>query len=72
MALNIALKLAILSSGQTQTDIARKTGLTESRLSRIIRGHGDPTNEERRLIARALRSPMSRLFPVDEQTEGAA
>lgn len=63
---NAALKLAILTSGQTQTDIARKTDIHESRLSRIIRGHMEASDDEKKRIARALRAPAEELFPAAE------
>jgi transcriptional regulator with XRE-family HTH domain len=68
MAPNTALKTAIFSSGTTQTAVSQKTGIHESRLSRIVRGHIDPTNDEKRAIARALRRQVSDFFPPSEVT----
>jgi transcriptional regulator with XRE-family HTH domain len=62
MAMNTALKMAILTSGLTQTDVAKKTGIHESRLSRIIRGHYEPNDVEKRLIAKSLRIAADQLF----------
>lgn len=66
MALNTTLKMAILTSGQTQTDIAKRTDIHESRLSRIIRGHQDPNEDEKKRIARALRISVDELFVSEE------
>jgi plasmid maintenance system antidote protein VapI len=63
MALNTALKLAIMTSPvRTQTVLAKKTGIHESRLSRIIQGHDDATDDEKIAIAKALRKPQTELF----------
>ncbi len=61
---NIALKLAIWNSGKTQTVIAQKTGIHESKLSQIVRGHRPPSDDEQRAIARVLRVPVNELFPT--------
>lgn len=63
MAFNTALKLAILEAGETQTRVARAAGLSEPRLSRIIRGHGpEPTTDEKAAIADALGRSVHDLF----------
>lgn len=63
MAPNVALKLAIFGSGITQIRIAKQIGIHESRLSRIIRGHDEPSEAEKKAIARVLRRPVTELFP---------
>lgn len=63
MARNTALKSALFSSGLTQTTISQKTGIHESRLSRIVRGHDAARDEEKRAIAKALRMTVQDLFP---------
>lgn len=62
MAPNTALKAALFGTGTTQLMVAQRTGIHESRLSRIIRGHSEPSAEEKRLIAQALRKPVAQLF----------
>lgn len=59
--MNTTLKLAILDRS-TQTEVAKKAGLSESRLSRIIRGHYAPTDDEKKALARVLRKPVHELF----------
>lgn len=64
MAINTALKLAILTSGKTQTVIAKRAGMGDYRLSRIVRGHDEPYPGEKRRLAKVLRVPIRQLFPV--------
>lgn len=63
MAPNTALKSAIFSRGTTQTVVAQKTGIHESRLSRIIRGHDTASDEEKKAIAKSLNLPVNQVFP---------
>jgi transcriptional regulator with XRE-family HTH domain len=63
MAFNITLKIAIVESGKSQIDIAKATAIHESKLSRIVRGHDEPSLEEKKAIAKALRRPVDHLFP---------
>ena len=52
--MRIGLKVAFLESGLTQRAIAASTGIPESRLSGIVRGWFEPTEDERAALARAL------------------
>jgi len=54
MAYNHRLKQAILDSGYRQNWLAKKAGIEESRLSRVVNGHVEATKEEIRELARAL------------------
>jgi transcriptional regulator with XRE-family HTH domain len=63
MAPNAALKMALFDAGTTQLTVSQKTGIHESRLSKIVRGHVEPSDAEMRLIAKALRLPLAQLFP---------
>lgn len=62
VAMNLALKMAILGARKTQTEIAKETGIHESRLSRIVRGHDAASDDERKRLAAALRSSERDLF----------
>ena len=53
--MRIALKLAILQSGQSQRDVSAQTHIPEARLSSIIRGWVAPRPEERVALERCLR-----------------
>lgn len=66
MAPNSTLKTAIFLKRTTQTLVAQKAGVQESRLSRIIHGYVSPSDDEKRAIARALRLPVEELFPASE------
>jgi transcriptional regulator with XRE-family HTH domain len=56
------LKLKVLELGIPQYELARELGLSETRLSRIIRGRLDPTADEREKIARCLHTSVKELF----------
>lgn len=66
--LNVPLKLAILASGRRQHEIARRARIREVRLSTIVNGHIEPTDAEKRRIAKVLRLAQSDLFPTTEAT----
>jgi transcriptional regulator with XRE-family HTH domain len=72
MAPNSTLKTVLFSSGTTQLTVAQRTGIHESRLSKIIRGHVEPSETERKLIARVLRKPILELFPHPLSSEAQA
>jgi len=61
--MNLALKMAIVTSGKTQIALCRQADLSEARLSRIVNGHNEATEAEKKAIARALRKPIHELFP---------
>jgi hypothetical protein len=62
MALNRALKLAIVGSGQKQKDIARRARINQWRLSRIVTQDVVPQPAEMQRLATVLRTPVSTLF----------
>lgn len=64
MAPNTTLKMVLFDNGITQLTIAQKTGIPESRVSKIVRGHIAASDTERKLIAKALRKPVAELFPL--------
>jgi transcriptional regulator with XRE-family HTH domain len=61
--MNWALKQTIGDKGTTQYEVGKRAGIHESRMSRIVRGHEDATDDEKKAIARALRVPVSQIFP---------
>ncbi len=62
--LNMALKVALVASRRTQKAIALSTGMGEVRLSQIVWSRGAaPTTEEKRALARVLRTSQAALFP---------
>ncbi|MCC6651695.1 MAG: helix-turn-helix transcriptional regulator [Candidatus Eisenbacteria bacterium] len=52
--MNLKLKLALLENGGPQYVIARKMGVSETRLSRIIRGRIEPTPAETARLSELL------------------
>lgn len=62
MGMIIGLKMAILRSGRSQWEIARDIGISETRLSRILRGRVEVRDEEREALARILGATMGELF----------
>lgn len=73
MTQRLELKVAILRADppmNTQREVARALGITEVRLSRIVHGVADPTPDERRHLARILKTTQAALFPkVSEPVE---
>ncbi len=63
MPKNLALKIAILKSGRLQVEVAEDADLHESRLSKIVNGHSEPSDAERKAIARVLKRNAASLFP---------
>lgn len=59
---NAALRDAIFRTGTSQTLIARRAGINESRLSRIVRGWVEANDDERQRIAKALRVSVDDIF----------
>lgn len=64
MEFNEALHLAIRRSVRTQTRLAAKSGIGEARISRIVNGWAEPSEDEQRKIAKALDRPRAELFEV--------
>lgn len=53
--MRLNLKLAIVSKGWNQADLAKETGLQEARISRMISGRIEPREDETKVILKALR-----------------
>lgn len=58
-----ALKLAIVTQGRTQRDVAAEVGMNEVEFSRIVNGHRTPSVVLALSIAAALGSPVENLWP---------
>lgn len=67
MGMNLALRFAIVESGKRQIVIAAKAGIAEPTLSKIVNGHLEPTDLQKRAIAKVLRRPISSLFPASQE-----
>lgn len=60
--MNFKLKFAIIKSGKNQIQIAREAEIQESRLSKIVNGYLEATDDEMEKIAKALNMPKEKLF----------
>jgi hypothetical protein len=60
--MNVPLKLAIVASGVSQRKVAWDAGLSESRLSDIVRGWSAPRDWERASLAHVLGRDESSIF----------
>ncbi len=54
MAVNLNLKGEVIRQYGSQTVVSRVTGISEAKLSRIIQGHKEPTERERKALEDAL------------------
>jgi transcriptional regulator with XRE-family HTH domain len=61
---NTALKVAIIDSGKTQRQVARRARIDETRFSRIITGQVAPFPIERERLAKILKKTELELFPA--------
>lgn len=63
MALNIALRTAMWERNLSQSEVARRAGWHESKLSKIAHGWRDATDDEKKTLAKILRKTVDQLFP---------
>jgi transcriptional regulator with XRE-family HTH domain len=63
MPKNLSLKFAILESGRSQIEVAKAADMHDSRLSRIVNGHDQPSTSEQKALARVLKRKLVHLFP---------
>ena len=69
MALNKALKIAIVESEKTQLEIAALAKINNTRLSQILRYRVSPPSESEKMrISGVLQKPIAELFPESEVT----
>jgi transcriptional regulator with XRE-family HTH domain len=64
--MNLALKTAFWKLRKSQVRVMHETGISESRLSRIVHGHLKATKAEKQALAKALKTPVTELFPNDD------
>lgn len=48
---------------QEQIEAKTKKRITQTRVSRIENGYDDPTEAEKRLLAKVLKTPIDEIFP---------
>jgi DNA-binding transcriptional regulator YdaS (Cro superfamily) len=61
--MNLKLKFAILEKFPVQADFAKRIGVSETVLSRIIKERRDAPPELREIIANALGAKVGEIFP---------
>lgn len=66
------LRLARLSAGKTQFQVARTARIAASRLSILERDQDSASADERAALSRALGIPQAQLFPVPSVALGTA
>ena len=66
----IPLTIAVIRSGIRQYVLAARTGLSETRVSRLVCGRSQPTADERRRLAEALGIEEAMLFEGEGEGEG--
>jgi transcriptional regulator with XRE-family HTH domain len=66
------LKQHIFKSGSPQWKVGAKAGISETRLSAIVRGKVNPTEKERAALSGTLGVEQSVLFPDECQEQLAA
>lgn len=62
MPYNSNLKAAIVESGYRQGWLANKLGLHESMISHFITGRREPTKEQRKALAKILKTSQREIF----------
>lgn len=63
MATKTALKRAIFDDDRPAIVIAKEAGIHETRLSKLANGHLEPSDDEKKELARVLGKRVSQLFP---------
>lgn len=58
------IKSIRIKKGLTQSDMATVTGITVRQYRRIEKGEQDPKTRTSILIAKALNTPVEKLFPL--------
>jgi plasmid maintenance system antidote protein VapI len=59
---NVALKVAIVRAGVTQRGLSVTLGMSEIRLSEIVRGRANASDSEKARIAEALGVAIAEVF----------
>jgi len=59
---NLPLKIAIVESGRSQLEVAKLADMHASWLSLIVNGHREPSEAERKALARILKRKPAELF----------
>lgn len=65
---NIAFFTAMKKSGLNQSELAKRTKINKAYISRFLNGFYNPTSNEKRRLAKALRTSQKKLFkPISHE-----
>lgn len=64
-SMNIALKTALIATRKKQKRVAKLVRISETELSKIVRGHREADEDERKRLAAFLGKSEAELFPVE-------
>lgn len=64
--MRLNLKIAIVTSGKSQRQIAAMCEIPENRFSELVRGWAEPRERERVAIATVLGKPAADLFSFEQ------
>lgn len=70
--MNSKLKVALLESGMHQYEVATRAGLSETELSRLVRGRRTPTRAELHRLAAVLGVDVDDLGPPQSEHDSNA
>lgn len=71
-SLNVPLKQALIATGKKQKRIAKLVRISETELSKIVRGHRPAGEDERKRLSAFLKKSESELFVEAVHVEAAA
>ena len=60
--MNYALLKRLKDLGWNQKDLERKTGIDRTKISRIVNGIWNPTDKDKQIIAKALKTNPEAIF----------
>lgn len=67
--MNFKLNQTILETGIKKRFIAARAGMAQDRLSRIIHRYSEPSDDEKKALARVLNVPISEIFPTESSSK---
>jgi transcriptional regulator with XRE-family HTH domain len=70
--MNKALRIAIIDRGLKQYEVAKRIGVGEARMSGFVHERFEPTDEEKKRIARVLKASVEDLFQAEEAEAAAS
>lgn len=72
MTKNLHLRIAILETGRRERELAKRAGMSQTKFSNIKRGYSEPTEDDKKALARVLKRTVAELFPPKSTEERQA